>query len=131
MSHVKEGSIIHTDMWKGYGSITLQTGLQHKTVNHSKHYKDPITNVHTNYIEGSNNGLKTRIPVRARPCEEIDDHLMELSGAGRMKERISGKPSSMQYERSITIFSKIIPISAFTGAGGRQCISTTSSSIKQ
>ena len=24
MSHVKEGSIIHTDMWKGYGSITLQ-----------------------------------------------------------------------------------------------------------
>ena len=78
MSHVKEGSIIHTDMWKGYGSITLQTGLQHKTVNHSKHYKDPITNVHTNYIEESNNGLKTRIPVRARTCEEIDDHLMEF-----------------------------------------------------
>lgn len=37
-----------------------------------------------------------------------------------MKETISGKPSSMQYERSITIFNKIIPISAFTG-GGEGC----------
>ena len=41
MSHMKEGSIINTDTWKGYGSITLQTGLQHKTANLSKHYKDP------------------------------------------------------------------------------------------
>ena len=41
-----------------------------------------------------------------------------------MKETISGKPSSMQYERSITIFNKIIPISAFTGGRGKLCIST-------
>ena len=52
--HVKPGSIIHTDLWKGYSCIRNEFGsFQHKTVNHSKELKDSLDGTYTNTIGGA------------------------------------------------------------------------------
>ena len=74
--HVAPGSIIHTDLWRGYLGIT-ELNMIHRTVNHSEHFMDPETGVHTNTIEGFWNGLKIQIPPRNRTKNAITNHLLE------------------------------------------------------
>lgn len=75
--HVMPGSIIYTDMWKGYQGIE-KLNMTHSTVNHSQNFVDPNTGTHTNMIEGLWNGLKLRIPPRNRNKDTIEDHLFEF-----------------------------------------------------
>jgi hypothetical protein len=75
--HVKSGSIIHTDLWKGYGDVEKTLGFKHKTVNHSLCYVSP-EGVHTNTIEGSWNGIKLTIAVRNRNKNDIEDCLLDF-----------------------------------------------------
>lgn len=75
--YVKPGSIIHTDMFRSYSQITSRLGFQHETVNHSKHFANPINGVNTNTIEGNNNAIKILIKPRNR-TKEIDEHLTEF-----------------------------------------------------
>ena len=77
LKHVLPGTIIRTDLWRAYGSLT-DHGFTHETVNHSIHFKDPVTNVHTSTKEGSWNGLKMQIMARNRTKDGIDEHLMEF-----------------------------------------------------
>jgi transposase-like protein len=74
--HVHQGSIIYTDLWKGYHGIE-NLGFEHYTVNHSQTFRDPITGVCTNTVEGLNSGLKRRIPIRNRTENDIENHLGE------------------------------------------------------
>ncbi|KAL1250607.1 hypothetical protein QQF64_018403 [Cirrhinus molitorella] len=48
--HVKRGSIIHSDEWRAYSTLS-ERGYQHHTVNHSIHFVNPSTGVHTQNIE--------------------------------------------------------------------------------
>ena len=63
--HINQQSIIYTDKWKGYSGLN-NIGYTHNTVNHSIHFVNPITGVHTNTIEGNWCALKTMIPKRHR-----------------------------------------------------------------
>lgn len=62
--HVRTGSIVNTDMWRGYSRIEELLGLEHNVVNHSRYFRDPETGTHTNFIEGTWRGVKLRIPPR-------------------------------------------------------------------
>ena len=69
MKYVRKGSKIYTDGWKGYCFVfALYT---HYTVNHKRHFVDPVTGVHTNTIEGNWAPLKKSIPSRLRTREFI------------------------------------------------------------
>jgi 16S rRNA G966 N2-methylase RsmD len=74
--YVKKGTTIYTDLWKGYNNLK-NIGYKHLTVNHSKHFKDPNTGVHTNTIEGAWNGLKQSIIPRNRNKKDIVLYLKE------------------------------------------------------
>ncbi|KAG0421205.1 hypothetical protein DMUE_6305, partial [Dictyocoela muelleri] len=63
--YVRQGSIIFSDCWRGYNSLR-EYGYIHFTVNHSRNFVDPLTNVHTNTIEGNWCALKRLIPIRCR-----------------------------------------------------------------
>lgn len=44
------GSTVWSDEWAAYNQLNA-LGYVHQTVNHSQHYVDPATGVHTNNIE--------------------------------------------------------------------------------
>jgi len=45
------GTIIHSDEWRAYAALRNNLHYTHKTVNHSIHFVDPTTHVHTQNIE--------------------------------------------------------------------------------
>ena len=45
--------------------------------NHSLHYQDPVTGVHTNSIEGYWSGLKRRTPIRHRTEAKMTSVLLK------------------------------------------------------
>lgn len=76
---IRPGSIIVTDLWRGYSGLSLIPGFeQHLTVNHSQYFTDPDTHANTNAIEGSWNGIKLNIRPRSRTWDKIDEHLLEF-----------------------------------------------------
>jgi len=74
-TYVRPGSIIHTDCWRGYGFLRDTDEVTHRTVNHSKHFKDPETGVHSNTIEGTWAAVKSSIAKRYRCGEGVEEHL--------------------------------------------------------
>ena len=60
--HVLPGTIVHSDEWRAYNRInTLPLVAAHRTVNHSLHFVDPGTGVHTQHIESYCNRVKTKL----------------------------------------------------------------------
>jgi len=76
--HIASGSIVHTDLWKAYSTMEEELDVKHFTVNHSENFKDPITGVHTNTIEGTWNGIKMKIAPRNRTKTNITAGLLEF-----------------------------------------------------
>jgi len=83
--YVKKGTTIYTDLWKGYNNLK-NIGYKHKTVNHSKNFKDPITGVHTNTIKGTWNELKQSIIPRHRNKKDILLFLKEYQWRKKNRE---------------------------------------------
>jgi transposase-like protein len=76
--HVLPGSIISTDLWRGYNSLNTINSYAHLTVNHSKHFKDPESGANTNTIEGTWSTIKSKIPIRCRTKQLIEPYLWEF-----------------------------------------------------
>lgn len=77
--YVKAGSIVYTDCWKGYRPCDFKRlRMTHHTVNHSQHFVDPATGVHTNTIEGTWHGIKYNVPQRHKSKEYTPGHLWEF-----------------------------------------------------
>merc|ERR1719285_24073 len=63
LNRVRRGTTIITDGWASYVGLTeLGMDYKHLVVNHSKHFKDPITGVHSNEIEGRWFCIKRSLP---------------------------------------------------------------------
>jgi hypothetical protein len=75
--HVLAGSIVHTDLWRGYAGLTDALAVQHRTVNHSQNFVSP-EGVHTNTIEGTWNGIKFIVPARNRTVVGMTEYLPEI-----------------------------------------------------
>jgi transposase-like protein len=51
IDHVHPGTTVLSDEWRAYSTLP-QHGYRHGTVNHSLHFRDPNTGIHTNTVEG-------------------------------------------------------------------------------
>ena len=87
--HVAPGSILHTDMWRGYMGAEEALQVEHHMVNHTINFVAP-DGTHTNTIEGLWNGIKLNIAPRDRTREKINDHLMEFVWRKRHKDDLWG-----------------------------------------
>jgi len=77
--YVAHGSIVQTDCWKGFKKDgLLDRGMLHGTVNHSKHFVDPATLVHTNTIEGTWSGIKQKVASRHYAEHLLPEYLDEF-----------------------------------------------------
>ena len=59
----RSGTTIHSDEWKAYINIASKLEFHHQTVNHTLHFVDPETHVHTQNIESYWNKHKHNIKM--------------------------------------------------------------------
>jgi transposase-like protein len=83
--YIKQGSIIHSDYWRGYSCIT-ELGFIHKKINHSR--KRLRGRIHSNSIEGTWGGIKLNISSRNRNKEIIKKHLLEFIWRRKHKDNL-------------------------------------------
>ncbi|GBO15184.1 hypothetical protein AVEN_38646-1 [Araneus ventricosus] len=76
--YVEPGTTVLSDCWKSYRPLT-EEGYVHYTVNHSVNFKDPITGVHTNGIEGTWSAIKAQFRSQGtkKVKDEFDSYLGE------------------------------------------------------
>lgn len=78
INHVEEGSIIHTDCWRGYSGLS-EIGFEHYTVNHSNFFVDPITGINTQLIENTWGVYKRKFRARGLNYRcDLNDYFLEF-----------------------------------------------------
>ena len=85
------GVIIHSDGWGAYKAIKDIPGKNytHKSVNHSKNFKNPEDGTHTNTIEGAwYSKLKRHIPNNAYNMHALQDYLFVQMWKEMYKENL-------------------------------------------
>ena len=78
--YIVQGTRVWSDEWPAYNGLNA-IGYVHQTVNHSQHYVDPATGVHTNNIEACNRhackaGFKRRYGVARHLLPSYIDEYM-------------------------------------------------------
>ena len=81
-NNVLPGTQIWSDQWGAYNNLN-HLGFIHQTVNHSRHYVDPVTRVHTNNIEARWSACKASFKRRFGITREmlpsyLDEHMWRV-----------------------------------------------------
>lgn len=76
--YVHPQSTIHSDCWRAYDKL-CEIVENHRTVNHSECFVDPVTSVHTNTIEGNWSGVKNQVSSALRTKKYIDYYLIRYA----------------------------------------------------
>ena len=63
--------------WRNYNGLLAGDFANHLAVNHSLHFVDPITHVHTNNIESHWPSLRHRLSRGGIPKDQMDSHIAE------------------------------------------------------
>ena len=83
--YIFDGTTIYSDCWKAYDCLNDE-GFNHLNVNHSLHFKDPETGVHTNHIEGMWNQVKRSLPKFGTRKDLYGGHFAEFIVRNRYKK---------------------------------------------
>ena len=68
-AHTAPGTTTHSNQWRAYNSVSSLPGVTaHRVVNHSLHFLDPGTGVHTQTVESYWNRVKTKLK-RMKGCD--------------------------------------------------------------
>ena len=80
IQHVRPGTVVHSDQWSAYSTVaSLPNVGSHATVNHSLHFVDPVTGVHTQTIESYWNRAKLRLKkMKGVSEQQLPSHLDEF-----------------------------------------------------
>ena len=78
--HLRSGTIVHSDHWAAYSRVQqLPSVSTHNTVNHSLHFVDPVTRVHTQNVESYWNHVKGKFKrVKGVHEEMLSSYLDEF-----------------------------------------------------
>ena len=96
-AHVQPGTTIYSDEWRAYSQVQrlrLQNVSSHATVNHSLHFVDPSTGVHTQNIES----YWSRVKHRINHMKGLHHHLLALYLEEFMWRERNGKSASLTFE---------------------------------
>ena len=67
VNSVVPNASIYSDCWKDYNDLH-KNEYKHKTVNHSKFFKNPGTGVHPNIVDGTWSALKKHVSYGCKTC---------------------------------------------------------------
>ena len=87
-AHTAPGTIIHSDEWAAYRRVQgLPTVAAHGVVNHSLHFVEPTTGVHTQNVESYWSRVKTKLK-RMRGCHthQLPSYLDEFMWRERHRQ---------------------------------------------
>ena len=104
--HVRRGTTIITDKWKGYVHLDRH-GYNHFDVNHSRNFVDPVTGAHTNMVEGMWFHTKRNVK-RGHGNVRTDSNSLSIALYEYMWQKKHGITRSSQDVRRM--FSKEIPL---------------------
>ncbi len=88
--HVLPGTTVLSDQWRAYSQISTSLGMPHQTVNHSLHFVDPATGIHTQGIESTWSQVKRmmrREGVMATSPELFQSYLSEFLWRRKTSDR--------------------------------------------
>ena len=79
-AHVATGTVIHSHQRHAYSQVAgLASVVVHRMVNHSIHFVDPTTGVHTQHVESYWNRVKVKLKhMRGCHAQQIPGYLDEF-----------------------------------------------------
>ena len=105
---VRCGSIVMTDLWKGYANMTaylFEYNLLHLTVNHSVNFVDPFTRAHTQSIEGFWSLYKRVVRRRGTNCGDVVERIQKFHIFRFLKEnRVNAFEKIVEVMRNYTLY---------------------------